>query len=283
VGQFLKLSRPGLWFPTIWLYMLPLSGVEIFESLNFWLGLFYVTFPLNFMVYAWNDMYDVETDLNNVRKGNFLFGAKATSDQLKVVPKAILLVQVFTALPLVILTNFKLAWVFVALALVLALYNHPKVSLKDKAPFELTCQIGYLLIIPFSIILNGTIAIPGWTIFYLALFALQSHLMGEVMDIVPDSKVGKRTTAVVLGMYKTKLLIIAIVAAEVFVSAYIFQDVLFTGMLACGLIWLFIDLFLVFKTKAYSLQQMYLFGYASNAIAFSSMAYTWYSGCLLNY
>ena len=48
---YLKVSRPGLWFATIWLYMLPTSGNEAILSSNpFWVGLAYVCFPLNFLV-----------------------------------------------------------------------------------------------------------------------------------------------------------------------------------------------------------------------------------------
>jgi 4-hydroxybenzoate polyprenyltransferase len=68
----LKLSRPGLWFATLWLYLLPTSSQpELFHTIPFWLGLFYVSFPLNFLVYSWNDSVDIETDALNPRKDSF--------------------------------------------------------------------------------------------------------------------------------------------------------------------------------------------------------------------
>ena len=42
----LKVSRPGLWFQTLWLYTLPTSQRDVFHSPIFWLGLLFVTFPL---------------------------------------------------------------------------------------------------------------------------------------------------------------------------------------------------------------------------------------------
>ena len=69
---WLKVSRPGLWFATIWLYLLPTSQMDgIWTSIPFWIGLVYVTFPLNFLVYGWNDMVDIETDALNPRKDSF--------------------------------------------------------------------------------------------------------------------------------------------------------------------------------------------------------------------
>ena len=44
------------------------------------------------------------------------------------------------------------------------------------------------------------------------------------MDIVPDKKAGRKTTAIVLGIQKTKILIIFIVAIEVFLLMYVYGD-----------------------------------------------------------
>ncbi|MEM6821166.1 MAG: hypothetical protein AAF558_04335 [Verrucomicrobiota bacterium] len=75
---WLKVSRPGLWFQTIWLYLVPTSqNLEIFAQSIFWVGFFYITFPLNLMTYGVNDYFDVENDRHNIRKDSFLWGAKA--------------------------------------------------------------------------------------------------------------------------------------------------------------------------------------------------------------
>ena len=92
---YLKTSRPGLWFATLWLYFLPTSlSSGIHESWAFWLGLAYVTFPLNFMVYGWNDAVDFETDQLNPRKDSFWFGARGTKSQLKRIWKPIVVSQI---------------------------------------------------------------------------------------------------------------------------------------------------------------------------------------------
>jgi 4-hydroxybenzoate polyprenyltransferase len=89
----LKISRPGLWFPTLWIYLVPFSlEVNFWLEINFWMGLLFVTFPLNFLVYGLNDYNDFKADEINDRKGNFLFGAKSTQSQLASIPKKIILV-----------------------------------------------------------------------------------------------------------------------------------------------------------------------------------------------
>ena len=88
---YLKASRPGLWFPTIWLYLLPTSGMDV--GIVFWVGLLYVSFPLNFLVYGWNDIVDEDIDRYNPRKDTYLFGAKGGRDELRSLPAAMICVQ----------------------------------------------------------------------------------------------------------------------------------------------------------------------------------------------
>ncbi|MFK7810636.1 MAG: UbiA family prenyltransferase [Saprospiraceae bacterium] len=279
---WLKVSRPGLWFATIWLYLLPTSQMDIWQSTPFWLGFLYITFPLNFLVYGWNDMVDLKTDALNPRKDSFLFGARGTAAQLEVLWKPMLIVQLFTVPYFIWLVGWKMLLLFTALFFVNWIYNLPERGLRSKPPFELFCQLGYLLIAPFSIFINDTSALPLLTYFYLFLFAIQSHLMGEVMDIEPDRAAGRKTTATILGMKKTKLIIIGVVLTEVLILTICFRELIFGGMLAIGLLWLILDLFIIYKTKRYTIQQMKLFGLLSNVVAIVSMAYVWYSACLLN-
>lgn len=275
--KLLKISRPGLWFATLWLYLLPTASVEgIIYSFPFWLGLIYVCFPLNFMVYGWNDKVDYEADKHNKRKGNFLFGAKASDQLLSKIQNYIIPIQIVFFIPLIYIGNWRMALLLMLLVGVLYLYNDPKVSWKSKPPLELSCQFGYLLLVPFSILLNDLAQVSLWLYGYLALFAIQSHLIGEVMDIEPDRKAKKYTTATQIGMVKTKLLIIALVSIEVFIIFFIFSDLIFGLMLLGALLWFIIDLVFVFKNNQYSLAQMKFFGYSSNIVGFMSMSYVWF-------
>ncbi len=279
---WLKVSRPGLWFATGWLYLLPTSQMDIWHSTSFWIGFAYTTFPLNFLVYGWNDMVDQKTDALNPRKDSYWFGARGTATQLKNLWKPIAVVHLVCMSYFIWLCGIWMAVLFAGLLLVNLLYNLPERGLRAHPPFELLCQIGYLLIVPFSILVNQTGELPIPTYSYLFLFAIQSHLMGEVMDIEPDRQADRKTTAVLIGMKKTKLLIMAIVVAEILLLVLYFDEYIFAAMLGLGLLWLILDLFIIFKTKRYTIKQMELFGFGSNAVAMMSMAYVWYTGCLVH-
>lgn len=279
---WLKVSRPGLWFATIWLYLLPTSQItDIWLSVPFWIGFFFVCFPLNFLVYGWNDIVDREIDAVNPRKDSFLFGARGTASQLASLKWAIAGVHLICLPILLFYTNWKMLLLFSGIIIINGLYNLPKNGLRSRPPLELLCQVGYLLVAPFSILINDVSGLPWITYFYLLLFAWQSHLIGEVMDIVPDRTAGRKTTATVIGIIKTKWLIIGIVVIEVSLLFFVFKDFIFGGMLALGLIWLFLDLLFIYKNQRYTLFQMKLFGIISNLVAVASMAYVWWSGCLL--
>lgn len=279
--HWLEISRPGLWFPTIWLYALPLGGRHLQDSPRFWLGLALVSFPLNFVVYGWNDIADAAIDRHNPRKGNLLFGARATDAELARLPRALITVGLLAALPLIVLDGPRMAALLATIAAVLWLYNRRPHGLRSQPPLELCCQFAYLLVVPLSAWLNH-VPLPPWpTAIYLALFALQSHLMGEVMDIEPDRATGRRTTATVIGARATKLVIIALVAAEVAMLIGVFADPWFGGALALFLAWLVLDVTVLFRGRAYTLAEMKLFAVLTNLVALASMLYVWWSGCLL--
>ena len=213
---YLKVSRPGLWFATIWLYLLPTSQLtDIWSSVPFWIGFFFVCFPLNFLVYGWNDIVDREIDQVNPRKDSFLFGARGTESQLSELKWAIAIIHGICLPVLLFYTNWKMLILFSGILIINGLYNLPKNGLRSRPPLELLCQVGYLLVAPFSILINDLSGLSWVTYFYLLLFAWQSHLIGEVMDIVPDRAAGRRTTATVIGIVKTKWLIIGIVVIAV--------------------------------------------------------------------
>ena len=286
IGQsslfWLKASRPGLWFATGWLYLLPTSqSTELLSTWTFWFGLFYTSFPLSLMVYGWNDAVDYETDALNPRKDSFWFGARGTKAQLKAIWKPIMATQFLTLPFLVWAGGWPVLIVFAGFLLINTLYNLPGRGLRGSPPFELLSQIGYLLVVPLSIYVNQLEQLPWQTYAYLFLFAIQSHLIGEVMDIEPDRKVGRKTTATELGMVKTKFIIIGSVTTEVLLLFTVFKEWLFGGMLAFGIVWLLVDVLIIYKNKTYTKSQMELLAKASNVIAIASIIYVWLSGCLL--
>ena len=278
----LKISRPGLWFPTIWIYLVPFGNQEGFwKSWLFWLGLFFVSFPLNYLVYGLNDYNDEEADAVNERKGNFLFGAKAPRAHLDGLLKKI----TFVILPFIIvftyLSGLNMFLLLVFMVVVNILYNFRPFRVKERPPFEILIQIGYVTTAFFATELNHLDFLPWQTLAYLSLFAFQAHIAGEIMDIEPDLASGKRTTATLLGRKRSKLVMLILLLLESLLVWYWFQDIVLASFLGIFSIWLMLDVFIFFKGKPYTLSQMKLFGYAINLSAILSMAWVLYSGKLL--
>jgi 4-hydroxybenzoate polyprenyltransferase len=101
------------------------------------------------------------------------------------------------------------------------------------------------------------------------------------MDIDPDRAAGRMTTATKLGTRRTKMLIIITVAAEVALLLAVYEAFIFGAFLTMFLLWLLVDLTVLFGEQRYTLSQMKLFGVTSNLVAMASMLYVWWSGCLL--
>lgn len=280
--QALKISRPGLWFPTIWIYLVPFRWQDEFylEPL-FWVGLFFVTFPLNYLVYGLNDYNDMEADRVNERKGNFLFGAKASRKQLDRLPFRISLVLLPFLIYFTWISGWEMCLLLVFMIVINILYNFKPFRLKERPPFEIFIQVGYVFTVFFSIVLNDLAMISWQTIVYLSLFAFQAHIAGEIMDIEPDLRAHKKTTATVIGRRKTKLLMLAILITETFLLLYWFKDYVLSTFLGVFSVWLMLDIWIFFKEKPYTVPQMKFFGICMNIVALLSMAWVLYSGTLL--
>ena len=161
-------------------------------------------------------------------------------------------------------------------------YNFKPFRIKEHPPFEICIQVGYVFTSFFSVLLNDLEMIPWQTILYLTLFAFQAHIAGEIMDIEPDKKAGKQTTATMLGRKNTKFVMLILLLLEMYVLSFWFQDYVLTGFLGIFSIWLLLDIFIFFKEKPYSVNQMKLFGIAMNISALLSMIWVLFSGKLLH-
>ncbi len=279
----LKISRPGLWFPTIWIYLVPFSFKDEFwtEPL-FWTGFLFVTFPLNYLVYGLNDYNDYKADEINERKGNFLFGAKSSRLQLASLPKKITIVILPFIIGFTILCGYKMFLLLLFMVVINILYNFKPFRIKERPPFEILIQVGYVVTAIFSVLLNDQSMLPWQTLVYLSLFAFQAHIAGEIMDIEPDIIAGKKTTATLLGRRKTKFLMLSLLLIETYILWAWFQDYVLAGFLAIFSLWLIIDVLVIYKDRPYSLSQMKLFGLAMNVSALLSMLWILFSGKLLD-
>jgi 4-hydroxybenzoate polyprenyltransferase len=278
----LQVSRPGLWSTTALFYLMPLGHADLLHSRTLWLGLFYVLFPLGFLLYGVNDIADAEADRLNPRKGTFLFGSLGAAEQLAALRWKIAAVQVpFLILFLFLVGPRILLW-FAALLLAVGLYNAPRFGWKSHPPFDVLIQASYLLVFVLSSWLNATAQLPWQTFVFGAMFAMHSHIFGEVMDREPDRLSGRRTTATLIGAVPSKLLIAGFLCVETVLVYVFFGDWIITGFLGFGAAWFLLDGLVIWRNRSYSPAEMRLFMCGWNAVAFTGMFWNWSAGSFLH-
>lgn len=278
----LQVSRPGLWSTTALFYLMPLGHADFLHSGVLWLGLFYVLFPLGFLLYGVNDIVDAEADRLNPRKGTFLFGSLGASEQLAALRWKIAAVQIPFLLLFFFLVGPRILYWLAALLLAVGVYNAPRFGWKSHPPFDVLIQASYLLVFVLSSWLNGVSQLPWQTFLFGALFAMHSHIFGEVMDLEPDRLSGRRTTATLLGAVGSKLLIMGFLGVEAVMVYMYFGDLVITGFLACGAAWFLVDALVIWKNRAYSPTEMRLFMWGWNGAAAAGMVWNWFQGSLLH-
>jgi len=276
----IQVSRPGLWSTTAMFYLMPLGHADLLHLGKLWLGLFFVLFPLGLLLYGANDIVDAETDLLNPRKGTFLFGSRGAREQLAALRWQIVAVQCPFLAAFYFLIGPRILWWYATLLLAVGLYNAPRFGWKGRPPFDVLIQASYLLVFVLSSWLNNAPQLPWQTFLFGALFAMHSHVFGEVMDIEPDRMTGRRTTATLIGRVPAKLFIASFLCIEMGLVYFYFQDAIIAGFLAFGALWFVADAAAVWKNRPYSPMEMRLFLWGWNIAALLGILWNWRQGTL---
>ena len=209
IAKWIKVARPGFWPTTLWFFVLPLSQQHVIGRWEFWLGAFYVCFPLGALLYGWNDLYDADTDRINPRKDSYLFGATLGDEDLARVPAFLIATQLPFVVAFTAIAGPKMLGWFAAMLLANALYNgvglgpptswdasrrgrFPGWGWKNWPVLDLLNQVGYLLVFVLAFWLLEVPTLSAPAIVFCALFAMQSHLFGQLMDIDEDRKAGEQ-------------------------------------------------------------------------------------------
>jgi 4-hydroxybenzoate polyprenyltransferase len=212
-------------------------------------------------------------------RGRFCL-ARGDANQLSSLPWKIAAVQVvFAAIFTYWIGAKALAW-FAGLIGFTALYNFPRYGLKSRPPLEILNQAGYLLVFVLSSCLNHAPQLRWPALLFGALFAMHSHVFGEIMDIEPDRLSGRRTTATIIGVVPSKLLIAFFLVMEGELIYFCFHDRWITGFLAFGALWFLLDATVVWRDRLYSVMQMKCFMLGWNFIALASMGWVWATASL---
>ncbi len=264
-------------------YLMPLGHADFLHSGRLWLGLLFVLFPLGFLLYGVNDIVDAETDSLNPRKGTFMFGSRGAREQLAALKWQIAVVQIPFVIAFYYFVGPRILWWYAVLLLAVGIYNAPGIGWKGRPPFDVLIQASYLLVFVLSSWLNNAQQLPWQTFLFGAMFAMHSHIFGEVMDIEPDRSSGRRTTATVIGRVRAKFLITVFLCVETALLQIYFRDWIITGFLAIGAFWFLADATLLWKDRAYSPKQMRLFLWGWNAAAVLGMSWNWAHGTLTHF
>jgi len=278
----LQVSRPGLWSTTALFYLMPLGHADILHSGKLWLGLFFVLFPLGFLLYGVNDIVDAETDSLNPRKGTFMFGSRGAREQLAALKWQIAVVQIPFVMAFYFFIGPRILWWYALLLLAVGVYNAPGIAWKGRPPFDVLIQASYLLVFVLSSWLNNVHQLPWQTFLFGAMFAMHSHIFGEVMDIEPDNLSGRRTTATSIGRVPAKFLIAVFLCVETALVRLYFREWIITAFLAFGALWFLTDATLLWKNRAYRPNEMRLFLWGWNAAALLGMFWNWTSSSLIH-
>ena len=270
-----QVSRPGLWSTTALFYLLPLGRADFRHSGRLWLGLVFVLFPLGLLLYGVNDLADAEADRLNPRKGTYMFGSRGAREQLAALKWQIVVAQLpFLAAFFLLVGPRILGW-YGILLLAVGIYNAPRFGWKGNPPFDVLIQASYLLVFVLSSWLNNAPQLPWQTFLFAALFAMHSHVFGEVMDIEPDHLSARKTTATVIGRVRAKFLIVALLGVETLLVRLYFHDGIVAGFLALGAVWFVLDATLLWKEHKYRPKEMRLFLWGWNIAALLGILWNW--------
>eukprot|EP00811_Abedinium_folium_P035767 NODE_8532_length_1489_cov_2.731278.p1 GENE.NODE_8532_length_1489_cov_2.731278~~NODE_8532_length_1489_cov_2.731278.p1 ORF type:complete len:317 (-),score=56.39 NODE_8532_length_1489_cov_2.731278:425-1375(-) len=190
-------SRPGFYHFTGFTYIIPFArDPSALLSTRALLGLAFVIFPMNLLVYSMNDIKDVDIDKMNPRKGG-LHGAQASAADLRIC-LAVALASVVLVPPLLtgdLLWSF--CWSGIGILSNWAYNFGPQLS---RVPvLDMVPPLGYLLTIPFSNKVNAGTGESPMFILFITLVVFRTQLWFQRYDLVADAAAGKRTTAVCIG------------------------------------------------------------------------------------
>jgi 4-hydroxybenzoate polyprenyltransferase len=271
----IQVSRPGLWSTTALFYLLPLGRANFLHSQRLWLGLFFALFPLGLLLYGVNDLADAEADQLNPRKGTYMFGSRGAREQLAALKWQIVVAQLPFLVAFYWFLGPRILWWYAILLLAVGLYNAPRFGWKGHPPFDVAIQASYLLVFVLSSWLNNVPQLPWQTFLFGALFAMHSHVFGEVMDIEPDKLSGRHTTATEIGRVAAKFLIAAFLAFETLLVWFYFRDWIVTGFLALGALWFVLDATLLWRDRKYLPEEMRLFLWGWNLASALGILWNW--------
>lgn len=200
-ASLLKISRPRFWLYTAGPFFVgSVIGAKTLSELFsvYTLSLFFFfLLPVNILIYGVNDLFDLETDTLNPKKGTKEFkisSAEIVTLRILVVLLSFLAFVIFLLQPTQELRALGLLFLFLSLG-----YSAPPLRFKARPFFDSFSNGLYIVpgLLAYSYFfgeLPGILVISAvWA------WAMAMHLYSAIPDIAYDKAVGLKTTAVMLG------------------------------------------------------------------------------------
>lgn len=206
--KLLFISRPRIWIYTAGSFaigvLIETGGFSTLFRTDLLPLLLWLTLPANLFLYAINDAFDYETDLNNPKKDTFENRARKTDKSMLIIAGILScfpLVFIFPDLP------FEArAMIVLWFALVLS-YNLPGIRLKAVPILDNLFAFNFSLwgIIGYFLVSGQFPSVSAYVL--ITLFAVAMHLYTSSSDVEYDRVAGIRTTSVFIGSVKANLLV----------------------------------------------------------------------------
>lgn len=196
------ISRPLFWS---WTGLAYLAGLGSFSNFNLVAiaELILFLFPLNFLLYGINDVYDRESDKRNPRKGGLQGVVLAEREFVAVKKISLAVATLFLAISVSSLNigHFVLSVLFVAASFI---YSHGYFRFKE-IPFidSILSAVIYLLPIAIAYSLHEPIGDVPYKFFILGAPLVGAHAITALVDSDADKAARMRTTGIFLGERKT--------------------------------------------------------------------------------
>ena len=158
-------------------------------------------------------------------------------------------------------------------------FTYNNLGFKNVAVLDLLNQTGYLLVFVLASWLCDVPQLNWAAMLFGALFAMQSHVFGQLMDIDQDKKAGRNSTAILIGTQLSKLLLALLMLLEALISLLFFSGIYVASFMFCGFTFFVIDA--VFGPRRYPLWFVKAFFIGWNLVVVSTIYFIWRDGIFL--
>ena len=184
--RIIRISRPIGYVvaPIVFLAQILLYNIEISSIILIQLAL--LTFPLCFLIFGINDIYDIETDKKNPRKGG-VEGAILKEREIKTVQEIAALCAILLFIPILLRPDLLTLASTVLIIFLTYTYSAPPLRLKERPPFDSISNSLSIYVICLLALSYGP-GIKGFQIegYYLLLGIIGIHIFSTIVDYTPD-------------------------------------------------------------------------------------------------